>query len=111
MTLQKPRRFTQWLRLISPAIIIIATVILGFYAERMAPRGGLTGFTVMLAGLVPALIISIAAGCWMLRVGEKDDFGLAVKGGMIGLGLLAINILIALPVVILVGKALRPVAQ
>lgn len=111
MTLQKPRRFTEWVRLFSPAMILIAAVALGFYAEGMVPRRGLTAFTVTLIGLVPALVISIAAGCWMLRVGDRDDFGKAVKGGLIGLGLLAINILIALPAIILVGKVMRPLTQ
>jgi hypothetical protein len=111
MTIRRPTRPTEWLRLIAPALILIASVALGFYAERFAPRQGMTAFTVVLAGMVPSLVMSIAMGCWMLRVHEKGDYSLAVKGGMIGLGIFAANFLAALPGIVVVGRYLRPIAQ
>jgi hypothetical protein len=107
MTLNKPRTAGQWLLLVSPTFIIIASVALGFITERALPRGGYTALLTALIGIVPALMLSISAGCWLIRVAANDEFGRAVKGGLLGLGLLAVNFLIALPACILVGKLMR----
>lgn len=107
MTLNKPRTAGQWLLLITPSLIIIASAALGFVAERTIPRGGYTALLTALIGIVPALIIAISTGCWLLRVSARDDFGQAVKGGMLGLGLLAANFLLALPGLFVVGRLMR----
>ena len=107
MSLRKPRTIGQWLLLITPAIILLVSVTLGFLAERAVPRGGYTALLTVSVGLVPALVLSIALGCWLLRVHIRDDYGRSVKGGMLGLGILAANFILALPGLIVLGNIMR----
>lgn len=107
MILNKPRTAGQWLLLITPTLLIIASAALGFVAERALPRGGYTALLTALIGIVPALIIAISTGCWLLRVGARDDFGRAVQGGLLGVGILVANFILALPGLLIVGKLMR----
>lgn len=107
MALRKPRTVGQWLLLLSPSLIIIGSVALGFMAERATPRQGYTALMTTLFGMIPAMVLSISAGCWLLRVEPKDDFGRAVRGGVLGIGILAVNFILALPGCILVGNLMR----
>lgn len=104
MSLRKPRTIGQWLLLISPALLIIVSVALGFAAERALPRGGHTALLATMIGLVPALILSIAIGCWLLEVEAKDEYGRSVQGGFLGLGVLVANFVLAIPALILVRQ-------
>ncbi|RYD69643.1 MAG: hypothetical protein EOP84_28075 [Verrucomicrobiaceae bacterium] len=107
MSLRKPRTVGQWLLLIIPTFIILASAALGFIAERAVPRGGFTALLAFAIGLVPALILCIAQGCWLLGLQTNDDYGRAVKGGLLGLGLLAANFLLSLPGLIVLGNLMR----
>lgn len=107
MIQNKPRTAGQWFLLVSPSLIIIASAALGFVAERALPRGGYTALLTALIGIIPALVIAIGAGCWLLRVGARDHYARSVQGGLLGLGLLAANFILALPGLIIVGKLMR----
>lgn len=107
MSLRKPRTIGQCLLLVSPAFVIIASVAIGFLAEHFNPHRGATALLATLFGMVPALILSISTGCWLLRVDPRDDFGRAVQGGLLGLGLFAVNFILALPACIVVGNLMR----
>jgi hypothetical protein len=107
MRLRKPSNLGQWFRLFSPALLICTAVWIGFVAERAVPRGGLTGLTVTVLALVPALIVSIASGFWLMGIEARDDYNRAVKAGMLGMGVLVGNLLIAFPFCLWIGRLVR----